>query len=690
MAYLGKTPSQAVRSRYYFTATGGETSLSGTDDNSNTLTFTDGNYVDVALNGVTLVAGTDYNTTTTNTIGGLTALVASDVVEVIVYDTFSVFSGNVNGDFTVGGTLTAASYSGLPTTTLTSLGIPNHDDITVDASGNVGIGTSPLAKFHVNNTNSAFYMGYGGNEDIYLQTTNGNVLFTNKGATTERMRITSAGNVGIGTTTTQGKLDVHANGGGGTTALHLNKNDTTGYFIIAEYDGTLTSNRTYTLKPPSSDSSTEPFIWSTGNSHSWEVDGSEAMRIDSSGQVGIGTSSPEGNLHVNSAGNALLNVTGASAAFLRTKDTAGGTDEKQWDLINDNGNVVWRFVNDANTATASIYNAVRSGNSVARHEWYVGTNSEAMRIDSSGNLLVGKTSTAIEDVGLSILSTGRLIGTANNDDVLVLRRNTSDGDIISFRKDGTTVGSIGSEGGDSLYIVSGDTGIRFSGGADVIIPVTTNGAVRDNAIDLGMSSSRFQDLYLSGSAYTPVVQGLGDEAGLTFGGALVAPRKNNAAANGTVDLGASSARFKDFYLSGGVYLGGTGSANKLDDYEEGSWTPVYTASGGSVTMGNQFGKYIKIGNAVFVYCHVSANSSSLTGTLEVTGLPYTSIGGVSYGFLNATNATWSWGTHPKSVYVASGSNKIRFWDSGTNQITGTHMTSGAGSQVIFTLQYQAD
>src|SRR6056300_483273 len=110
MAYLGKTPSQAVRSRYYFTATGGETSLSGADDNANTLTFTDGNYVDVMLNGVTLVAGTDYNTTTANTIGGLAALVASDIVEVVVYDTFSVFGGNVvgnfnlqNGNLTVGG-----------------------------------------------------------------------------------------------------------------------------------------------------------------------------------------------------------------------------------------------------------------------------------------------------------------------------------------------------------------------------------------------------------------------------------------------------------------------------------------------------------------------------------------------------------------------------------------------------------
>jgi hypothetical protein len=36
MAYIGKTPSQATRSRFYYTATGGETSLSGADDNGNT------------------------------------------------------------------------------------------------------------------------------------------------------------------------------------------------------------------------------------------------------------------------------------------------------------------------------------------------------------------------------------------------------------------------------------------------------------------------------------------------------------------------------------------------------------------------------------------------------------------------------------------------------------------------------
>ena len=92
MSYIGKSPSgTGVRIRYYFTQTsGGATSISGTDDDNKTLSFSDGEYVDVYLNGVSLVAGTDYNTTTANTIGGLSALANGDVVEVVVYDIFTV------------------------------------------------------------------------------------------------------------------------------------------------------------------------------------------------------------------------------------------------------------------------------------------------------------------------------------------------------------------------------------------------------------------------------------------------------------------------------------------------------------------------------------------------------------------------------------------------------------------------
>ena len=51
-----------IRDRFQFTASGSETSVSGSDDNGRTLKFADGKYVDVYLNGVLLVDNTDYNT----------------------------------------------------------------------------------------------------------------------------------------------------------------------------------------------------------------------------------------------------------------------------------------------------------------------------------------------------------------------------------------------------------------------------------------------------------------------------------------------------------------------------------------------------------------------------------------------------------------------------------------------------
>lgn len=121
MSYIGRSPQLGVRTRYYYTATGGETSLSGVDDNGATLTFSDGAYVDVLLNGITLVAGTDYNTSTTNTISGLAALTSGDVAEIVVYDVFSLSDsvsassgGTFNGSvgFTAGMTTNTADING--------------------------------------------------------------------------------------------------------------------------------------------------------------------------------------------------------------------------------------------------------------------------------------------------------------------------------------------------------------------------------------------------------------------------------------------------------------------------------------------------------------------------------------------------------------------------------------------------
>ena len=163
MAYIGKSPSgTGVRQRYYFTATGGETTLGASvDDNGLTLSYSDGAYVDVLLNGIELVAGTDYNTNTANRISGLAALAASDVVTVTVYDIFTVadtvsakdggtFSGNVvfNGNTTgldLNGTEMVLDADGDTSITADTddqidFKTGGSDRVTIDASGNLLVG----------------------------------------------------------------------------------------------------------------------------------------------------------------------------------------------------------------------------------------------------------------------------------------------------------------------------------------------------------------------------------------------------------------------------------------------------------------------------------------------------------------------------------------------------------------------
>ena len=92
------------------------------------------------------------------------------------------------------------------------------------------------------------------------------------------------------------------------------------------------------------------------------------------------------------------------------------------------------------------------------------------------------------------------------------------------------------------------------------------------------------------------------------------------------DLGLSVNRWQDLYLSGNIYLGGTGSANALDDYEEGTWTPVIqgTGSNNSKNYTNQIASYTKIGNMVSLSFRVGWDSrTSDTGDAIVSGFPFT-------------------------------------------------------------------
>ena len=75
-----------------------------------------------------------------------------------------------------------------------------------------------------------------------------------------------------------------------------------------------------------------------------------------------------------------------------------------------------------------------------------------------------------------------------------------------------------------------------------------------------------------------------------------------------------------------IKIGGSGSANTLDDYEVGSWTPIITgsSSAGSCTYSSQLGRYVKIGKQVSCWGQVSSSSTPTgTGNLQVSGFPFT-------------------------------------------------------------------
>ena len=150
----------------------------------------------------------------------------------------------------------------------------------------------------------------------------------------------------------------------------------------------------------------------------------------------------------------------------------------------------------------------------------------------------------------------------------------ADGTIIDVQKDGTSVGNIGANG-SRAYMSGPQKGIKFGNAS--VDPCTNTGATADNAYDLG----------------------------------------------------GSSIRFKDLYLGGGIYLGGTGAANKLDDYETGTWTPtLLDGANASQAITSVTAEYTKIGNTVFVYTIFTRNNTTGTnGILNIGGLPFSAVAG---------------------------------------------------------------
>jgi hypothetical protein len=84
-------------------------------------------------------------------------------------------------------------------------------------------------------------------------------------------------------------------------------------------------------------------------------------------------------------------------------------------------------------------------------------------------------------------------------------------------------------------------------------------------------------------------------------------------------------------VTGGIGLGGTGAANILDDYEEGTWTPtIYgTTTAGTTTYFQQAGTYTKVGRLVTVQIFLNITGQTGAGSVRLGGLPFTAGAGAN-------------------------------------------------------------
>ena len=339
----------------------------------------------------------------------------------------------------------------------------------IDGSGNVSIGTTTVnSKFNVASSQDSLKYNEGvtvfrstGSNKMFLNCVGGgaNIVGSNSPITfnyhdqtnnnvTEAMRI-SGGNVGIGTSSPNGNGILTLNTPtDNSPQIVFSENDTGKWLIGHRHDGDYF--RFYDL-----------------------ANSAERMRIDASGNVAIGQQSTTGGgvkLDLHNSGSGV----GTQIGFYNDHNTGG------------------HFIGPAGNTTGNIiyYNTANTN-----QEFY-NNNSLKMTLDSSGNLIISGTS-AGDATSVALHNGGYVHAVTSHQMAGIFDRRDSDGDILVFRKDGsgTAVGSIGTNL-SAMYIGTGDVGLFTQSAYDRILPYdpSTN-AGRDDAIDLGASTARFDDIY---------------------------------------------------------------------------------------------------------------------------------------------------------------------------------------------------
>jgi hypothetical protein len=456
----------------------------------------------------------------------------------------------------------------------------------INSGGNVGIGTtSPSTKFHI----------YGSSNDIGTRMTNttasktymtyvdtsGNYIVYDATTDNNRIVVLTGGNVGIGTTPSY-KLDIN-----GITRFQDIVRFKTNSWNLSD-DGFnrfyfAGSGRTY---------------FGSGNGYEWRSDADSALMVLlNGGSVGIGTTSPDAKLDVRSSGLdtnvlSIYGTTGGAKMFDFRDDSASGTTA-----------AMFRMYNSSGTETVRLF----PGTVSAHHSWIlpsgnfgIGTTSPAYKLDVKGTgyfdgpIYVGTTSNR------NYFSRGdiRLTDASSNVYVLDISVSSTSGYIsTNYYGGGANMPLVLQSYGNNnqLYLAtSGNVGI---GTTSPVQKLTVNGSI--GAINSGVDGT-FADAFIgvySGNnneqnAIQTSVSSVAESSGFRFqasngGGSsgrtsVVDFRRDRALFYTNVGIGTTAPGYK-LQVNGNAYFSDNVTAKGTGNY-----TTIIVDNSSSATIGGGY------------------------------------------------------------------------------------------------------
>ena len=262
---------------------------------------------------------------------------------------------------------------------------------------------------------------------------------------------------------------------------------------------------------------------------------------------------------------------------------------------------------------------------------------------------------------------------ANND----IKFQSNGSEVASIDQAGVLVSSGGSTHADNVKAKFGtDNDLEiYHDGSDSIIHDTGTG-----------------DLYLKGSAEVLIRSATNENMIKAVANAQVNLYYDNALKLATSSTGVNVTG--GVTVTGGVAIGGTGAANTLDDYEEGTCNMGMTASSGgqSVSFANTTGHYTKVGNVCTVgwYTGSSTVSNAGSGVIQITGIPFTAKSGGSHfaiaHWVHSNGGSNSFfGSNSSGGYIEGGTTTL--WPVADHSTAGTGFATGNPKFLMMSITY---